>query len=193
MGIISHDDEIFHLHPIIQYRRDAGSDPITLDHILSHDFEGHLSRRQRYLIALLVASSVGQLQSTPWLLTGLCKEDIIFFPSNDDSPIIPYGEPFIRQGFPHSHTHLPSTDFSVNDCNFYSLGILLLELCFGCRLEDHHLYKKHPSTTDAATKHAFDVMAALKWSSSVSGEGGDDYATAVKWCFTGVTDREKNW
>jgi hypothetical protein len=193
MGIISHDDEIFHLHPIIQYRRDAGSDPITLDHILSHDFEGHLSRRQRYLIALLVASSVGQLQSTPWLLTGLCKEDIIFFPSNDDSPIIPYGEPFIRQGFPHSHTHLPSTDFSVNDCNFYSLGILLLELCFGCRLEDHHLYKKHPSTTDAATKHAFDVMAALKWSSSVSGEGGDDYATAVKWCFMGVTDREKNW
>ncbi|KAF1925145.1 uncharacterized protein M421DRAFT_22857, partial [Didymella exigua CBS 183.55] len=155
MGIVGHDNDIFHLHPVIQKRQDVGKAPITLDHILSHDFAGHISRRQRYLIALLVASSVGQLQFTPWLRTGLCKEDIIFFPSNDDSPIVPYGEPFIRQ--------------------------------------NHHLRKKHPSTTDAATKHAFDVMAALRWSSSVSGEGGDDYATAVKWCFTGVTDTQKNW
>jgi hypothetical protein len=193
MGIISHDDDIFHLHPIIQKRQDVANDPITLDHMLSHEFEGHLSRRQRYLIALLVASSVGQLQSTPWLRTDLCKEDIIFFPSNDDGLIIPYGEPFIRQGFSHSHTHLSCTESFANDCNFYSLGIILLELCFGRRLEDHHLHKKHPSTTDPATKHAFDVMTALKWSSSVSGEGGDDYATAVKWCFTGVTDKEKNW
>ncbi|KAF2818116.1 hypothetical protein CC86DRAFT_337510 [Ophiobolus disseminans] len=193
MGIIGHDDEVFHLHPIIQGRQVVGNDPITLDHILSYDFEGHLSRRQRYSIALLVASSVGQLQSTPWLRNGLCKEDIIFFPSNDDSPTIPYDEPFIRQDFPHSHSHPISTDFFVNDCNFYSLGIILLELCFGRRLEDHHVHKKHPSTIDAVTKHAFDVMAALKWSSSVSGEGGDDYATAVTWCFMGVTDREKNW
>jgi hypothetical protein len=193
MGIIGLDDEVFHLHPITQKRRDVGHDPITLDHILSHNFEGHLSRRQRYLIALLIASSVGQLQFTPWLRTGLCKEDIIFFPSNDDNPVTPYGEPFIRQGFAHSHTYLSSTDSSENDCNFYSLGILLLELCFGYRLEDYHLRKKQLSTTDAATKHAFDVVAALKWSSSVSDEGGDDYATAVKWCFTGVTDGEKNW
>jgi hypothetical protein len=193
MGIIGHDDEVFHLLPDIQERQDVGNDPVTLDHILSYDFEGHLSRRQRYSIALLVASSVGQLQSTPWLRNGLCKEDIIFFPSNDDSPTIPFDEPFIRQGFPHSHSHLTSTDFVVNDCNFYSLGIILLELCFGRRLEDHHVHKKHPSTIDAVTKRAFDVMAALKWSSSVSGEGGDDYATAVTWCFMGVTDREKNW
>jgi hypothetical protein len=193
MGTISHDDDIFHLHPIIREIQDVEKEPITLDHILSRDFEGHLSRRQRYLIALLVASSVGQLQSTPWLRNGLCKDDIIFFRSNDDRPIITYNEPFIRQSFPHSHTHLSSTDPSANDCNFFSLGILLLELCFGCRLEDHHFRKKHPDSTDVATKHAFDLMAALKWSNSVSGEGGDDYATAVKWCFTGVTDREKNW
>jgi hypothetical protein len=105
MGIIGHDDEIFHLHPIIQKRQDVGTDPITLDHILSHDFKGHLLRRQRYLIALLVASSVGQLQSTPWLRTGLCKENIIFFPSDDNSPIIPYGEPFMT-GLP-TQSHAP--------------------------------------------------------------------------------------
>ncbi|KAI8936693.1 hypothetical protein NX059_007085 [Plenodomus lindquistii] len=193
MGIIGHDDETFHLHPIVQKRQDVGNNPITLDHILSCNFEGHLSLSQRCSIALLVASSVGQLQATPWLGTSLCKEDIIFFPSNDDSTIVSYGEPFIRQGFPHSHTHLTSADPSTNDCNFHSLGILLLELCFGRRLEDHYLRKKHPSTTDAAAKHAFDVLAALEWSSLVNGEGGHEYARAVKWCFTGSTDRQKNW
>jgi hypothetical protein len=193
MGIIGHDDEIFHLHPIVQKRQTVGKAPITLDHILSYEFEGHLSRRQRYSIALLVASSVGQLQSTPWLRTGLCKEDILFFHSDDDNLITPYGEPFIRQGFLRGHTPCPSTESFAYDYNFYSLGILLLELCFGCRLEDHPLRKKHPSAIDVAAKNAFDVMAALKWSGSVSGEGGDDYATAVKWCFTGATDRKQNW
>ncbi|KAJ4350325.1 uncharacterized protein N0V89_008946 [Didymosphaeria variabile] len=193
MGIIGHEDEIFHLHPIIPEAHMAGTAPITLDRILSHDFEGQLSRRQRYAIALLVASSVGQLQSTPWLRASLCKEDIVFFPPNDDNLMTPYSKPFIRQGFSHSQTELHPTDFLTNDCNFYSLGILLLELCFGCRLEDYHLRKTRPATTDAAAKQAFDVLAALKWSDSVSDEGGDDYAKAVKWCFMGVTDREKNW
>ena len=192
MGVIGGDDETFHLHPIIQKRHNFGNAPITLDRILSYDFEDRLSRRQRYSIALLVASSVGQLQYTPWLRTGLCKKDIFFFPSDEDNLIIPYSGPFICQNFSKSYTHL-STDFPVNDCNFYSLGILLQELCFGCRLEDYDLYKKYPSTTDAAAKYAFDVVAALKWSGSVSGEGGDDYAAAVKWCFTGVTNSKRNW
>ncbi|USP81802.1 hypothetical protein yc1106_09076 [Curvularia clavata] len=192
MGIIGHDDEAFHLHPVNRKSQGSRTDPITLDHLLSRNCENPLSRRQRYLIALLVASSVAQLQSTPWLRTGLCKEDVIFFPSNDDdTDVLPYGEPFIRQGFSSNHAHV-SND-STEECNFYSLGIILLELCFGSRLEDYASYKKQPPAADRTTRNALNVMAALKWSRSVSGEGGEDYATAVKWCFTGVTDREKNW
>ncbi|KAJ5024205.1 hypothetical protein J3E72DRAFT_387566 [Bipolaris maydis] len=193
MGIVSHDDEAFHLHPVNQKRNQPENGPITLGHVLSRDFQDPFSRRQRYQIALLVASSVAQLQSTPWLRTGLCKEDVIFFPSEERNELLPCGEPFIRQGFVQNHAHLSSTESSADGCNFYALGILLLELCFGCRLEDHAVSKRHPPNADAATKHAFDVMAGLKWSRSVSDESGEDYATAVKWCFTGVTDKEKNW
>ena len=39
-------------------------------------------------------------------------------------------------------------------------------------------------------KHAFDLMAALKWSQSVGEEGRDDYASAVKWCFTGADNAD---
>lgn len=193
MGIVSHDDEAFHLHPVNQKNNQPGNGPITLDRILSRDFEDPFSRRQRYQIALLVASSVAQLQSTPWLRTGLCKEDVIFLPSQENNELLPYGKPFIQQGFLHNHTHFSCTQSSADGCNFYALGILLLELCFGCRLEDHAVCKNHPPNINAATKHAFDVMAGLKWSRSVSDEGGEDYATAIKWCFTGVTDKEKNW
>ena len=190
MGIIGHDDESYHLHPFERRKQPADEGGLTLDHVLSHDFEGHLSRRQRYSIALLLASSVAQLQFTPWLRTGLAKTDVLFFPTGFDDADIPYGEPFIRQGFPLSGTPTPSTD--ANDCNFYSLGILLLELCFGQRLEDHPFRKKHP-TNDADAKQAFDLMAALKWSQRVADEGGDDYASAVKWCFTGTSGAGHSW
>lgn len=193
MGTIGHEDELYHVHSIGSGRRSVGRASITLEHILSPEFEGYVSRRQRYSIAMLVASSVGQLRCTPWLRNGLCNKDILFFSSSDDKSVILYDEPFIRRDFSHDRDHQPFTDSFVINRNFHSLGILLLELCFGSRLEDHQLRRSYPSTTDAAAKYAFDVLTALEWSSSVRGEGGDDYAIAVKWCFTGTTDEVKNW
>lgn len=190
IGVIGHEDEAYHLHPFERRKRLGDEGRLTLDYVLSQEFEGHLSRRQRYSIALLLASSVAQLQFTPWLRSGLAKGDVLFFMAGDDDGDIPYGEPFIRQDFPPSRTSASRTD--ANDCNFYSLAILLLELCFGRRLEDHPLRKKHP-TGDADAKQAFDLMAALKWSQSVADEGGDDYASAVKWCFTGCTGTNNSW
>jgi hypothetical protein len=193
MGIIGHENELYHVHSIGSERPSVGRASITLEHILSPEFEGYMSRRQRYSIAMLVASSIGQLHCTPWLRNGLCKKDVLFFPSSDDKSVIRYDEPYIRQDFSHDRNHQPFTDSFVIDRNFHSLGILLLELCFGSRLEDHQLRRSYPSTTDSAARYAFDVLTALQWSSSVRDEGGDDYATAVKWCFTGTTDEVKNW
>jgi hypothetical protein len=190
MGTINHDQERFHIHPITEERMDFGSDPTTLGHFLSCN---KLTRRQRYLVALLVASSVGQLQFTPWLRTGLCKDDIVFFTPISNSPILPYGEPFIRQGFLDSYPQPSSIGSPAADRNFYSLGILLLELCFGHRLQDHPLRKNNLETADAETENAFDIVAALLWSTSVSEEGGDDYATAVMWCFTGAAGQKGEW
>jgi hypothetical protein len=190
MGIIGHDGETYHLHPFQKRPQPEADGQMTLNHILSHDFEGHLSRRQRYSIALLLASSVAQLQFTPWLRTGLTKEDVLFFPSPVNDSNVSYGEPFIRKGF--SAVESAQSNGDANDCNLYSLGILLLELCFGKRLEDHPLRKKHPAG-DEQTRPALDLMAALQWSKNVADEGGDDYASAVKWCFTGSSVSNQSW
>jgi hypothetical protein len=114
----------------------------------------------------------------------------MFFCGHDQSDI-PFGEPFIRQGFPLEQASHPISD--ARECNFFSLGIVLLELCFGKRLEDHPLRRKHPITNDADTSKAFDLMAAIQWSRGVCDEGGADYAAAVKWCFTGAGNVSKNW
>lgn len=191
ISIARHGSETCHLYPITKRKQTDDNGMLTLDHILSGDFEGHLTRRQRYYVALLLASSVAQLQFTPWLNSGLTKEDIHFFPFADDESTILYDEPFIRQGFPSAHTG--TLDTGTKDHDFASLGILLLELCFGRRLEDHPLRQKYPDTA-GQSKQAFDLMAALKWCQGVGDEGGDEYASAVKWCFfTSATNGNKSW
>lgn len=190
LGVIGCDDETYHLHPLTKRKQPDKSNSITLDLILSKDFESPLTRRQRYNIALLLASSVAQLQFTPWLNTGLKKEDIFFFLCEDDDCSIRYREPFIRQGFLPSAS--PITDTEASKTNFYSLGILLLELCFGRRLEDYPFRQKLPAEVGEA-KNGLNLMAALTWLRSVADEGGDEYDSAVKWCFTGANKGRSLW
>lgn len=175
MGVISHNNETYHLHPKSAQNVNV-SNTSTLDHILSGKYGGFLTRRQRYGIALLLASSVAQLQFTPWLASGLSKDKVYFFRDTNDE--VTHNEPYIRQGFENSST----SGVISKDSDFSSLGIILLELCFGQRLEDQPFRKIYQHTTQEA-KQAFDLMSALKWCKSVRDEGGDDYATAVQWCF----------
>ncbi|KAF2013042.1 hypothetical protein BU24DRAFT_425606 [Aaosphaeria arxii CBS 175.79] len=192
LGIVGHDGETYHLHPSTKRKQPGENGPLTLDQILSFDYEKKLTRRQRYAIALLLASSVAQLQSTPWLRNGLKKEDVQFFPCEHDDydDDVLFHEPFISQGFldPPNDASMSSS----NEHNFQSLGILLLELCFGRRLEDHPYRRKLPEETGDA-KQAFDLVAALRWSNEVGDEGGEDYASAVKWCFMSGNIADKSW
>jgi hypothetical protein len=192
LAVIGHDDQIFHLHPTTRDGQADGDTPTTLDHLLSHESENSISRVQRYTIALLVASSVGQLRSTLWMRSGLCKGNIIFYPRKDDDQVLVYSEPYIRRNFSRADSQ-SSPGILMNDCNFYSLGILLLELCFGRRLEDHPLRKRKPPANDLETRHALDLVAAMEWKETVRGESGDCYAAAVNWCFSSVQDRAKGW
>ncbi|KAH7119992.1 hypothetical protein B0J11DRAFT_535004 [Dendryphion nanum] len=190
MAIIDCADETYHLHPIKKKVCCNDRNPLTLSRVLSNDFEGYPTRRQRYSIALLLASSIAQLQFTPWINTSLTKDNVFFFPCIHESINIPYHEPFIRQWFPLESPG--SADAKAVDCNFSSLGILLLELCFGQRLEDHPFRKRFPVET-GEMKETYDLIAALKWSYDVRDEGGGDYSSAVKWCLTGSTKANKFW
>jgi hypothetical protein len=176
MGIIGHENERYHLHPSAMRRTSAHRGVWTLRQALSGEFRGRLGRRQRYKIALLLASTVAQLQFTEWLRTNLTKDEIFFFSYDDDDGEIPYHEPYIRRGFSPPPSAREDKEYALK-----SLGILLLELCFGSPLEDQPQRQKFPSRA-GDLERAFDQLAAREWLEDGADEGGEDYASAIKWC-----------
>jgi hypothetical protein len=181
------------LHHSEQFCDHRDSYAKSLDHILADSRIGSqyfVSRRRRYRIALLIASTVAQLKATPWLFSGLGKKDIKFFPLVDAGGSVIFGEPFIEKEF---HGTATSRNHSTTDFNFQSLGIILLELCFGHRLEDHPIRRKYAPGNDAQSEAAFDLIAAIAWLQNVEEEAGADYASAVRWCFTCSIHTSKTW
>jgi hypothetical protein len=180
LGTITHDDETYHINP----QAAAPTDESTLGDVLSG--AERLTRRRRYLIALLLASSIAQLQTTPWLSNGITKDDVLFYTSSGahsgpGKTVDAYEEPYIRKGFLSGETS-SLTAPRQDELDLSLLGIILLELCFGQRLEDQPARKKYPDMS-GEEKHMFDLVVAMTWAKSVRDEGGPDYATAVQWCF----------
>lgn len=75
---------------------------------------------------------------------------------------------------------VPNTQLNRKDRSFTTLGIVLLELRFGKRLEDHRLWLNPLYTPDIADPMIRQTVACV-WLEDVHGEAGEDYARAVDW------------
>lgn len=165
---------------------------ITLEDLLKKDSQNKLSRRQRYFLALTIASSHFQLHSSPWLRLQWSKKDIVFLHNPTSNTRFSIEQPYI------SHKFCVSTISPVpspyEDRSISNLGIMLLELCFGVALEDHEIRKRYPSG-DHNSDPFLDVAAALEWAGTVNDEAGPEYSDAVAWCLQrSVTDtRDDKW
>jgi hypothetical protein len=152
---------------------------LTLEHILSGNGGKPPTRQQRYSLSLTLASSVLQLWETLWM-PGVLEKSAIFFPPDTADPSnYLIDQPYMSGNFSPSSLKKPAT--KAHSATFLHslncLGIVLLELCFGERLEDR------PDLTKAANGNR--LLAALEWHKEVVGETGTDYAQAVSWCLTG--------
>ena len=175
LGTVSYRNNFYHMNGYSDYR-DMN---LSLEDLISGPILP--TRRSRYHLALLLASSVAQLQFSPWLLRGVSRTDILFFPPFDLKPESVnrmHREPFIRQGFPTAD----ATDLHNENPDrwaFHSLGIRLLELCFGKTVESHD-----PKVLKVPEAERFiaSIMVAKVWAGSVEEEAGQAYSKAVKWC-----------
>jgi hypothetical protein len=175
--------------------------PITLESIIC-GANPPLTRLQRLSLAVTVASSFIQLAGTPWLKPRWAKSDIVFLP---DSPAMPHtpslldrpfvGRSFVNQHGPKQHdTDDGESKATISGSDeitdgFESLGIVLLELCFGKPIEMHPSWPQLPSGSG--------LLAALEWLKDVAEEAGPEYASAVAWCLIGgrtiSTSRGDGW
>lgn len=176
LGVIGHRSRNFHLHPTDLYPAIQTDNSVSLEDLMS---AGLLkSRRERFAVAAKLASAVAQLRLTPWMRSGITKTDILFFPRQSgvgaDLEV-----PFIRQDFASERTSLVEPTESA--INLHALGIMLLELCFNVRIEDHPM-RSGRATGTSNERLALDRMAAQHWVDDVFDDSGHDYEQAVKWC-----------
>jgi hypothetical protein len=183
IGFLEADEYRFMLYPGGRIASIRSPLTMSLNEILCN--AQPLTRRRRYFLSLTLASSYLQLGATPWLNTRLRKENVVFLqdPNEPQSMLLDF--PYIRQEM--SRTSSPSAIDVIS-----SLGIRLLELCFGVAIEATEFRKQLP-VGDEILAPIFDYTAAIQWSRLVSEEAGPEFAAAIEWCLHAKALCDNNW
>jgi hypothetical protein len=170
---------------------------ISLRKLLATDGDVRLTRQKRYKIACILASSLLQLQTTPWLRGNLTKNDIFFYHQGSEVLV---DQPYISHSFlstKNCHHSSGNTAAEVQShapsrTNLSSLGILLLELCWGQAIENQtELRKKHLSS-DGRAIGGTDYLTAIDWLDQVR-EEEPNMLPIIKWCIFCLFEGKPNW
>ncbi|KAM0310637.1 hypothetical protein ACHAO8_007936 [Botrytis cinerea] len=171
---------------------------ISLETILSKpDKFSPLNRYERYKIAYILASSLLQLQNAPWLTSNLQKRHILF-PCDWNNHKILIDQPHL----PHSFLSTKSQSIiPVQTPNFSSptttvkkslsdLGIVLLELCFGQRIEEQSIRQEF--LVDGKEHARTNYLTALEWADAVY-EQEPALEHVIKCCMFCIFEEKANW
>ncbi|KAI0832189.1 hypothetical protein F5Y06DRAFT_290454 [Hypoxylon sp. FL0890] len=205
-GYLTEEDCRYYVYRVSQQHTE-NFDSVTIDQILRKEVSPPPSRRQRYALSFILASSFLQLLNTPWLPESWRKSDIVFISDEKDPSLVLLDQPHLKRDFivpvaPQNEQRPPPLPVAATSNNrvtktFRSLellGIVLLELCFGQLLEDQPCRKQWPSGDDEMQKYAFDFVAARQWNDEVNEEAGPDFDEAIRWCFEGHRNTPpENW
>ena len=169
------------------YRKLKHPAPVSLYQTL----ELGISTKEKYKIALTLASTVLQLSTTPWLKESVGSHDIHFHP--EDSNLM--GEPYISKTF-NTEADRPPRSMSqsrtwVRNEAIFGLGVLLIELSYGRPL----LTYKTPSDLSEGKETLFTEYAvATRLAQGISQREPEKYTNAVMRCvfctFTTAPDME---
>ncbi|KAK8015887.1 hypothetical protein PG991_008775 [Apiospora marii] len=184
LGYMQDDDIRYYLYP------DDSNGPRTsevqLSQILCGEVQPPLTRKQRYRLALTLASSFVQLKDSPWMQTSWGKE-CVYFARGESDHVLFLDSPYMNHNFSPSMPTAPEAVQKAGEdviSGIICLGVILLELCFGRAIEHHPSRTKFPPG-DEQTKSAFDLIAAMQWMIEVNEEAGENYTEAVEWCLLG--------
>jgi hypothetical protein len=153
---------------------------ISLREVLGGSRSAIPKRSERFQIALAVASSHLQLQSTKWARKQWEAGDIRFPETTGERSQIMFDKPYVSADFnalPGGAAQVPK----MTDRSFACLGIMLLELLFGQCLEGDDLWE-HFGVTGSKSAPLRRLMVARQWADAVEGEAGPDFSAVVKWC-----------
>ncbi|RAR06843.1 hypothetical protein DDE82_003074 [Stemphylium lycopersici] len=151
-----------------------------------------LSKRDRYSLALTLASSILYLNSTPWLANEWTSRDILFHQASDTRKPInierPYLAPTLFKAPDGASENMQPGVFG--NTVLIALAVTLLELYFGVTAE-----KYQESEADGGATGISDEsgpwrlwVLARKWTYNESGNLSAAFQNAIRHCITGSSD-----
>jgi hypothetical protein len=180
------DGNLRGVFPVKQDRTHDDHKIVTLAELLSSpkvpgSLPRRLSRRERYVLAVELTSSLLQLHATPWLDEFWSKRDILFIESNGSTLTSqPYVSHTIGDRWPSGdHKIPPKNKIAHASPSLLALGIILLELYLNQTLE---AATGHESPYDVEKNGNEMLCAAWQWADSVGDEFSLPYWQAAQHC-----------
>jgi hypothetical protein len=127
----------------------GGQGLVSLDELLTHPpvvngRPAKLTKRERYSLAVTLASSTLQLNATPWFNDQWSKKDIVFHRTSNGTRPVDIEHPYVTQHFHEAQKNgvivngkLPSRAFHNKNTILLALAVALLELYFGVSAEQY--------------------------------------------------------
>ncbi|EDU40467.1 predicted protein [Pyrenophora tritici-repentis Pt-1C-BFP] len=177
------------------------SESVSLESLLEHPplVNGRrckLSMKERYSLALTLASSVLYLNSTPWLASEWTARDILFHRTSNTLRPVDIERPYLcpmmdecSKGAPNS----PNAGASINKV-LSALAISLLELYFGTTAEKYRMLEIEGDVADPCTDQDPLKLCVLAytWMYNESGNLSAAFRNAVRHCIHGFSEHDAN-
>ncbi|KAE8448823.1 hypothetical protein EG329_008825 [Mollisiaceae sp. DMI_Dod_QoI] len=198
LGYLVDDEQQFHeLVTVVKGIKEANNNTyISLETLIRDTQITGFNRRERHKTASILASSLLQLQTTPWLPETFGKENIFFY--KQDATIF-FDHPFVRHSFTSTKTcqistcagqTSPGARFAARN-SLNNLGIVLLEICYGQAIEDQAIRKRYLGP-DGKPHEYTNFMTARDWAESV-GEQEPEWENIIRCCISCMFEEKADW
>ncbi|EON62852.1 hypothetical protein W97_02077 [Coniosporium apollinis CBS 100218] len=148
-----------------------------------------LTRRERYMLAVTLASSILQLHTTPWLTNRWDKNDIIFLRAVGGPHSVDASNPYIvhKQLHPSLYSSGGLDSFGNQNSALLALGLMLLELYFGGLYEQQHSFSCGPDFANIDTALGM-LQVAHQWVKEEKENLSAGFLGAVSYCLRCYAD-----
>jgi hypothetical protein len=165
---------------------------VTLDDLFNHPplvngRPAKLSKKERYALAVTLASSTLQLASTPWFPDQWSARDICFHRTSTTPRLVDVNHPYVTsQLIETSQSNPKSRQFKNKNTILLALAVALLELYFGVSTEKH---QGDEHEAGDASKNIWSLCAmAYEWAESEQENLSAAFSTAVGHCLRCFSD-----
>ncbi|KAF2823768.1 hypothetical protein CC86DRAFT_408790 [Ophiobolus disseminans] len=169
---------------------------VTLEDLLDHPpvvngRRAKLSKKERYNLALTLASSVLYLNATPWLNDQWAAKDILFHRTTTSTRPIDIDHPYVAQSLLELAKGLPNGQnargFHNKNTVLLALAIALLELYFGTTAEK---YQNELGTSDPSLHQNPWLLCHMvhTWAEEAQEDLSAAFLTAVRHCLRCFSD-----